>query len=74
MRPIGGRDHNLTSNCAQRLIADYKRHLTFVNYKDFRVRVHVKVWPSPGRRIDKEEGQSNSVVLSSFEEPAFILL
>jgi hypothetical protein len=67
VRPVGGRDYDLTSNCAQRLIADYKCHLTFVNHKDFRVRVHVKVWPLPGRRVDQEEGQSDSTMVSSFE-------
>ena len=67
MRPIGWRDYNLTPNCAQRLITDYKSHLALVNNEDLRVRVHVKVWPLPGRRVDQEEGQSDSTMVSSFE-------
>jgi hypothetical protein len=55
--PIGRRHHNLTTNRHQRLVADDKRCLTFVNDEDLGVWVHVKLGTGPGsesiRKKDK---------------------
>lgn len=47
MWPIGRRHHDLTTNRYQRLVADDKGRLTFVNDEDLCVRVYMKLRPDP---------------------------